>query len=364
MYQLVQGTEALLFKVLTQVHVGSNTEIAAILVFDRAHVRILALLPKRPVFIAAADSPHAMCVFCHTESFVFDLGGDHAADHPGGVTPFYYSSLAGGPNPPLWLNFILELRKASYNCGNGGDMDAFDSDRIEPDEVPEAERVALTGEKLAAATQAMNSPNFLMRLTARIVKLANNKGFHSPFKDSLDLPGGKSADDLACDILEKTLSGQYTWDQQKIPDFYHFCLSRAESILSNWLNRAKRSQTMSHVLTEDPESGTIDANPLNTAAAPDDKHVMLRVKEGGALGDRFLEDFALSLTDGSPEQRIVLAVFDDRECAGRSYCCKKLDMPEDIYDAAVKRLLRRVPAFLHEWRGKNRVGDADWKEAQ
>jgi hypothetical protein len=166
------------------------------------------------------------------------------------------------------------------------------------------------------------------------------------------------------DIVEKALAGAYTWDQQKTPNFYHFCLSRAESILSNWLNRARRSQAMSPILTEDPESGMIDANPLNTATVPEDIYTVLRVKEGGALGDRFLEDFALSLADGSAEQRIVLAVFDDRDCGGRAYCCKKLNMAEDIYDAAVKRLLRRLPAFLHEWRGKNKVGDADWKEAQ
>jgi DNA-directed RNA polymerase specialized sigma24 family protein len=363
-YQLVQGAEPLLFKVLTQVHVGSDTEITAILLFNCAHVRILPLLPKRSVFIAAADSPHARCIFCHTEPFVLVSVVTVPRTIRAGFTPFYHLSLARRAIPPLGLNFILELMETAYNCRNCGDMDAFDSERIEPDELPEAEWVPLSGEKLAAATQAMSSSNFLMRLTARIVKLAKNKGFHSPFKDSLDLPGGKSAGDLACDILEKALSGRYTWDQEKIPNFYHFCLSRTESILSNWLTRAKRSQTMCHVLTEDAESGALDANPLNTAAAPDDIYMVLRIKEGGALGDRFLEDFALSLTDGSPEQRIVLAVFDDRQCAGRSYCCKKLNLPEDIYDAAVKRLLRRLPAFLHEWRGKNHVGDADWKEAR
>jgi len=243
-------------------------------------------------------------------------------------------------------------------------MATLDSERIEPDEVPEAERIPLSGEKLALAIQAMEAPNFLMRLTARIMRLAKNKGFHSPFKDSMDLPGGKSAADLAGDIVEKAMSGRYTWDHEKIANFYHFCLSRAESVLSNWLARCQRFQTMSPVLIEDPESGRVDANPLNTAAAPDDVYELLRVKEGGALGDRFLEDFALSLPDGSPEQRIVLAVFDDRECANRAYCRSKLNLTEETYDAAIKRVLRRLPAFFHEWRGKNKIGDVDWKEAR
>jgi hypothetical protein len=243
-------------------------------------------------------------------------------------------------------------------------MDTLGSDTTQSDEAPEAGRVPLSGEKLGLALQALEAPDFIKRLTARIVKLAKNKGFHSPFKDVMDLPGGKSAGDLAMDIVDKTLTGAYMWDEQRFPNFYHFCLSRAESILSNWLDRARRSQSMSHMLTEDPESGKTDANPLNTAAVPADVYEVLRVKEGGALGDRFLEDFALSLADGSPEQRIVLAVFDDRDCARRAYCCEKLNMPEDEFDAAAKRLLRRLPAFLHEWRGKNKIVDADWKEAQ
>ena len=121
---------------------------------------------------------------------------------------------------------------------------------------------------------------------------------------------------------------------------------------------------MSPILAESPELGLLEANPLNTAMVPEDIYDVLRVKEGGTLGDRFLEDFALSLDDRSPEQAIILAVFDDRDCANRAYCCAKLNISGETYDAAKKRLLRRLPAFLHEWRAKNKVGDADWKETR
>jgi len=205
-------------------------------------------------------------------------------------------------------------------------MDTLGSDRKELDIADAEERVPLSGEKLALAVSVMKSPDFLMRLTARIMKLARQKGFHSPFKDSMDLPGGKSAADLAGDIVEKAMDGTFTWDQLQTPNFYHFCLSRAESILSNCLVRAKRSQTMSPLLTKDPYLGDVDANPLNTAAAPDDVYAVLRMREGGSLGNRFLEDFALSLPDGSPEQAMILSVFDDRDCANRAYCCKKLNL--------------------------------------
>ncbi len=243
-------------------------------------------------------------------------------------------------------------------------MDLLNSENKEPDVAQVEKRVPLSGEKLVLAVEAMKKADFLVRLTARIMKLAKAKGFHSPFKDSMDLPGGKSAADLADDILEKVLDGTFTWDRAKTPDFYHFCLSRAESILSNSLERTRPYRTMSHVLEEDREMDALNANQLNTASAPDDIYDALRTKEGGALGDRFLEDFALSLPDGSVEQRIILAVFDDRECANRQNCYKKLKISEDIYDAAMKRILRRVTGFMHEWRAKNKIQDIDWKEAR
>jgi hypothetical protein len=98
--------------------------------------------------------------------------------------------------------------------------------------------------------------------------------------------------------------------------------------------------------------------------AAEDIYSTLRFKEGGAMGDRFLEDFALSLADGSVEQGIVMAVFDDRECGSRAYCRGKLGLSEADYDAGVKRLLRKLPIFAKEWRVKNNIGSDDWKEAQ
>jgi hypothetical protein len=98
--------------------------------------------------------------------------------------------------------------------------------------------------------------------------------------------------------------------------------------------------------------------------AADDIYSTLRFKEGGALGDRFLEEFALSLADGSVEQRITMAVFDDRECGNRAYCRGKLDLSEADYDAGIKRLLRKLPVFAKEWRAENNIGSDTWKEAQ
>ncbi len=242
-------------------------------------------------------------------------------------------------------------------------MDTFNSELLEPDEIPAQERVPLSGEALDAAIKSMEAPEFLSKLTGRIMQQAKKMGFHSPFGDSMDLPGGKSAADLADDIVLKALAGNYSWNRTKTPEFRDFCCSRAQSILSNWLKRTKPYSMMSHLAEKDPQSGETLHNDLTKAVA-DDFYALLRSKEGTALGDRFLEDFALSLPDGSVEQRIVLAVFDDRDCANRGYCIGKLCVSETDYDAAVKRLLRKLPVFAKEWRAKNNVGAEDFREAK
>ena len=134
-------------------------------------------------------------------------------------------------------------------------MDPFDSELLEPDEIPAQERAPLSGEALDAAITAMGAPDFLPKLTGRIMQQAKKMGFQSPFKDSMDLPGGKSVADLADDIVEKALAGNYNWNRTKFPDFVNFCCSRAQSILSNWLKRTRPYTTMSHLAEKDPSFG-------------------------------------------------------------------------------------------------------------
>jgi hypothetical protein len=93
-------------------------------------------------------------------------------------------------------------------------------------------------------------------------------------------------------------------------------------------------------------------------------YTVLRLRSGGALADQFLQDFALSLPDSSHEQTILMTVHDDRECASRPYCLSKLKISAGDYDAAIKRLLRRLPAFRDEWLKKNNISPIDSREAR
>ncbi len=250
-------------------------------------------------------------------------------------------------------------------------MSTVASDKEEPSVEPTQERVPLSGTARDAAIKAMEAPKFLERLTVRIMSLAREKGFFSPFEQDMDLPGGKSAADLAVDIVEKALAGFYTWDTEKFPDFYNFCRSRTESILSNWLAKNRRTEVMSPIL-EEGDGGDLEPNAVNTAKdganiydnSGADIYGILRFRDGGALGDCLLADFAFSLPDGSHEQSIVMLVHDDRECLNRAYCRSKLGLSERDYDAAMKRIRRGAPSFLNDWCRKNRINQASRKEVR
>jgi hypothetical protein len=238
-----------------------------------------------------------------------------------------------------------------------GGMSTIASD-IETD----LERVPLSGAKLDAAIRAMDAPDFSKKLTARIMKLAADKGFFSPFADDVDLPGGESAAGLVNSIVQKALEGTYTWDMEKHPDFYWFCYSRAESILSNLLTKNRRMTTMSPIEEDDADGETL-LNPVNQAVDGQYLYDVLRSRDGGRLGDKLLEDFALSMED-QHDQNILMAVHDDRECISRNYCRGKLGLSERDYDVAMKRIRRAGPAFLHDWCKKNNVKLEDRQEAK
>jgi hypothetical protein len=225
------------------------------------------------------------------------------------------------------------------------------------------QRVPLTGPKRDAAILAMEVPGFHERLTIRIMKLAADKGFYNPFDDSdVDLPGGESAAGLAVTIIEKALDGTYTWDIQKFPDFYRFCWSRAESILSNWLDKHRRVTTESPI-EEEGEDGGLALTDVNQARDHFDLYEILRLRDGGKLGDQLLEDFALSLIHDH-DQRIVMAVHDDRMCLRRGYCMGKLSLSERDYDAAMKRIKRAGQDFLPVWCQKNNIKGEEQKEVR
>jgi hypothetical protein len=243
-------------------------------------------------------------------------------------------------------------------------MNTLASDKREPGTEHLGEKVPISGAKLDAAIKAMESAGFFERLTMRIMKLAATKGFYNPFgNEDVDLPGGKSAADLANEIIEKALDGTYTWDDGKQPNFYRFCWSRAESILSNWLAKNRRITTLSPVI-EEVDGEQPDLNAVNTATDVCNIYELLRFRDGGALGNRLLEDFALNLPDKSHEQSILMAVHDDRECIGRAYCRGKLSISEADYDSAMKRIRRAAPPFLKEWCGKNNIKEEDRNEAR
>lgn len=224
------------------------------------------------------------------------------------------------------------------------------------------EKVPLSGAKLDAAIHAMESPGFSEKLTIRIMKSAAIKGFFSPFGEDTDLPGGESAAGLANVIVQKALDGSFFWDIEKHPDFYQFCCSRAESVLSNLLKRNERMATMSPIEEEDEADAVATQNVVNQATGRD-MYQLLRMRDGGRLGDQLLADFALSI-EHPDDQAILMAVHDDRECISRTWCRAKLNLSESRYDSAIKRIRRAGPKFLRDWCKSNNISLEDQQEVK
>lgn len=238
----------------------------------------------------------------------------------------------------------------------------LESDTIEEQNVPDdGDGQALTGDALESASQALNREGFFLRLVGNIMSLTRTWGLRSP---SGDLPGGFSAEDFAMEIVEKACSGRFKWDREKVPDFENFCHSRVRSVISNYWKKQKRVDTVSPVPDEDGESGEMRDTILSGASSSEDIYFTLLVREGTSLGSEFLEDFALSLPDDSLEQKIAMTVLDDRACAERKECIKKLNVSERDFDAAQKRLERKVKPFQADWRKARKLTTKEWQEAR
>lgn len=216
---------------------------------------------------------------------------------------------------------------------------------------------------MAAAISAMSDPIFIKRLIATVIYHATRMGLWSPASRALVLPGELTADELATMCIEKCIAGQRRWDRAACPSFYTFCSGQVRSILGNETRKARRA--LVDYVSPLPTIGE-EGEPQRThepVTEPDAFFATLAARSGTELANRFLTDFALLLPDGSVEQRIIMLVLDDRDCATSSHCIARLGIPADQHEAALKRLLRRVADYRATWLEANSISAADWQEA-
>jgi hypothetical protein len=224
-----------------------------------------------------------------------------------------------------------------------------------------------TDEAAQAIAQAVHDPRFMPQLLACILRQihGHNRAQSLGFTMTKgDLPGGVSVESLAHELLERILLGKRPWDMEKYPDFLIFCQMHAKSMVANLfdLRDSIRRESASPVEEEDSEGNLLRSVVVDHNIPAEEGNRVQRRKEFDKIADSFLTDFAFSLEDNSTEQKIIMAVIDDKNtvveprdgsvellAVDRPYMIEKLGVTGKEFDAGLKRLQRKHKSFLPEW---------------
>jgi hypothetical protein len=221
-------------------------------------------------------------------------------------------------------------------------------------------------EALAAIHKAVSDPNFMSNLIASILRLAHGHQTAQVlgFTSGKNLPGGICAEDLALTLLERILLGKRPWDMEAKPDFLLFCKMHARSMVSNLfaLSDTIRRKSMSPIEEEGEEGQPIGNEVTEFNPENEEGNRVQGRKEFMKLANAFLDEFALSFDDESTEQKLIMAVIDDKDSVkepregssellvfDRPYMMDKLKITAKEFDSRLKRLQRKHKEFLPKW---------------
>jgi hypothetical protein len=226
-----------------------------------------------------------------------------------------------------------------------------------------------TDEVAQAIAAAVDQPRFMPDLLAYIVVLSrgHQRARFLGFDMGKDLPGGMCVESLAHTLLERILLGKRSWDMQKYPDFLIFCKMHSQSMVKNLfsLSDTIRRRSVSPMEEEDPEGNPLPGVIVDHIAIADDGNRVQRRNEIIAIVDSYLTDLALNCDDNSTEQKIIVAVIDDKKTVAqpregslellavdRPYMIETLKITGKEFDSGMKRLQRKHKAFVSEWLGE------------
>ena len=238
------------------------------------------------------------------------------------------------------------------------------------DEPPRAQPP--TDEVLEAISKAVGDPTFMPWLLAYIQRQAHGhqQAQFLGYNLGTDLPGGMCVEGLALTLLERILLGKRPWDMERYPDFLLFCKMHAKSMVSNFFNLSDtiRRKSVSPLEEEDAEGRPIPNEVTDHNSPEEEGNFVQRRSEFNRIANAFLEEFALSLEDNSTEQKVIMAVIDDKGTVkepregsvellafDRPYMIEKLKISGKEFDAGVKRLQRKHKEFLPKWLAEKKL---------
>ncbi|MCI0724302.1 MAG: hypothetical protein L0338_35865 [Acidobacteria bacterium] len=151
------------------------------------------------------------------------------------------------------------------------------------------------------------------------------------------LPHRASRDheDLLQEAMKATLNGDRRWNRQKVPDFYVHLLGVMRSSANHWLEQAQREpvSTEADVLVTQPNGETQSPLELAPSCSPDAERTLAAKQRLDEIDRIFGEDALVSL--------IIAGL---REGRNGPEIQALLDVSQNDYDAALKRMRRRLRA--------------------
>lgn len=226
-----------------------------------------------------------------------------------------------------------------------------------------------TGAKLSlvdreeAFAQMEKDTTFIKKLTLAARFQASAFGLADPFSEGALIAGWHTPEDIAWEAITSVLEGKRKWDREKFPIFYIFCKLQIKSIIANALSKLANSRVYieSPISEEDPETGDFSGTRVSEPKDPLSLPEFLISRDNRRIAESFLQDFALFLPEDSTEQKIVMRILDDSQCTGRAYCIASMGLDGSEYDAAFKRLQRKLKDFKDSWMGQNGISENDWR---
>jgi hypothetical protein len=199
----------------------------------------------------------------------------------------------------------------------------------------------LDGERLKLAIAEMDNPTFFRRLTGSISKYAKEYGL---YRNQM-LPGGKTCDDLATDVIMLLLQGRRQWKESR-KTFLEACKYVARSVLSNWCGLVDNELEWAncrYAVEDFPEDEVVEGVSIFPASNNETAIQITLRKEVQEKEQSQLLALSEMVESGSLEARIVQELFDDPGIEGRAQMVARLGCTGAEFDAAYKRLIRLEP---------------------
>lgn len=147
------------------------------------------------------------------------------------------------------------------------------------------------------------------------------------------MPGGREAEDIVKQAIDKVLENTRRWDPTKHPDLYLYLVSVVSSdinhLAESWANRRMQSVSVLQSRETDAQNDTDYLDNIHSEVDLPDQSLLRKEKE--LLAEQFFWEFYESLNQEPLLQAILECVFDDVEKRADFAVRLNLTCPRNLY---------------------------------